>query len=69
MSGAAGKNLPANAGDAGHGGSLPESGRYPGEGYGNPLQQSCLDNSVDRGAWWATVHEVPESDTTDHTAR
>ena len=49
------KNLPANAGDAG---SLPGFGRSPGEGNGNPLQCSCLGNSMDRGAWWATVHRV-----------
>ena len=49
------KNLPANTGDVG---SIPGSGRYPGEGNGNPLQSSCLGNSMDRGASWATVHEV-----------
>ena len=49
------KNLPANAGDMG---SIPGSGRSPGEGNGNPLQCSCLGNPVDRGAWWATVHGV-----------
>ena len=48
------KNLPANAGDAG---SIPGSGRSP-EGNGNSLQYSCLGNPMDRGAWWATVHEV-----------
>ena len=52
------KNLPANAGDAG---SIPGSGRSPGVGNGNPLQYSCLENSMDRGAWWATVHEVTKS--------
>ena len=51
------KNLPANPGDVG---SVPGSGRYPGEGNGNPLQSSCLGNSMDRGAWWATVHKVPK---------
>ena len=56
------KNLPANTGDAG---LIPESRRYPGEGNGNPLQYSCLENSMDRGAWWATVHRVAkESDKT-----
>ena len=45
------KNLPANAGDAG---LIPESGRSLGEGNGNPLQYSCLENPMDRGAWWAT---------------
>ena len=49
------KNLPANAGD---GGVIPGLGRAPGEGNGNPLQYSCLENSMDRGAWWATVHKV-----------
>ena len=46
----AGRNLPANAGDAG---SIPGLGRSPGEGNGNPLQYSCLENSMDRGAWQA----------------
>ena len=46
------KNLPANAGDVG---SIPGLGRYPGEGNGNPLQYSSLDNPMDRGAWQATV--------------
>ena len=45
------KNLPTNAGDMG---LIPGSGRSPGEGNGNPLQYSCLENSMDRGAWWAT---------------
>ena len=49
------KNPPANAGDVG---SIPGSGRSPGEGNGNPLQYSCLGNPMDRGAWWTTVHEV-----------
>ena len=47
------KNPPANAGDAG---SIPGSGRSPGEGSDNPLQNSCLENSMDGGAWWALVH-------------
>ena len=56
------KNLPANAGDVG---SIPDLGRPPGEGNGNPLQYSFLGNSMDRGAWWATVHGVTkESDMT-----
>ena len=49
------KNLPANAGDAG---SIPGSGRSPGVGNGNPLQNSCLGNPMDRGARWAIVHGV-----------
>ena len=52
------KNLPANAGDVRDAGSNPEAGRTPGGGNGNPLQCSCLENPVDGGAWWATVHGV-----------
>ena len=59
--GSAVKNLPANTGDWG---SIPGSGRYPGEGNGNSLQYSCLGNPLDRGAWWATVHGATESNTT-----
>ena len=59
------KNISANAGDAGDTGSVPGSGRSPGGGHGNPFQYSCLENSMKRGAWRATVHEVTkESDTT-----
>ena len=61
------KNPPANVGDAGDVGLIPGSGRSPGGGNGNPLQYSCWDNATDRGAWWATVHEVAESDVTEHT--
>ena len=50
------KNLLASAGDARDVGSIPGSGRSPGEGHGNPLQCSRLENPMDRGAWWATVH-------------
>ena len=58
------KNLPGNAGDSG---SIPGSGRFPGEGNGNPLQYSCLGNPMDRGAWQAMVHGVTkESDTAEH---
>jgi len=57
------KNLPANAGDARDAGSIPGSGRSPGEGNGNPLQYSCLGNPMDRGAWQATVHGVTKSQT------
>ena len=52
------KNPPANSGDAG---SIPGSGKYLGEGNNNPLQYSCLGNHMDRGAWWAAVHEVTKS--------
>ena len=52
------KNPPANAGNVG---SIPELGRSPGEGNGNPLQYSCLGNPMDRGAGWATVHVVAKS--------
>ena len=53
--GSDGKASACNAGDLG---SIPGSGRSPGEGHGNPLQDSCLENPTDRGAWWATVHRV-----------
>ena len=52
------KNPPANAGDIRNMSSIPGSGRYPGGGRGNPLQYSCLENPVDRGAWQATVFRV-----------
>ena len=48
-------------------GSIPGSGRSSGEGNGNPLQYSCLENSMDGGAWWSTVHGVAESDTSEAT--
>ena len=53
--GAVVKNLPANAGATGDAGSITGSGRSPGEGNVNPLQYSCLKNSMDSGAWWAAV--------------
>ena len=53
-----GKKSACNAGDLG---SIPGSGRYPGEENGNPLQYSCWENPMGRGAWWATVHEVAKS--------
>ena len=52
-----------SAHDAGDPGSMPGLGRSPGEGNGNPLQYSCLENSMDGGAWWATVHGVTKSQT------
>ena len=56
------ENLPASAGDPG---LISGSGRGPGKGVGNPLQFSCLENSMDRGAWQATVHGVAELDMTE----
>ena len=55
------KNPPASAGDIRNVGSIPELGRSPGGEHGNPLQDSYLKNSMDRGAWWATVHRVAKS--------
>ena len=55
------KNLPVNAGDIRDTGSNSGSGRSPGEGKDNPLQYSCLGNSMKTGAWWATVHGVTKS--------
>ena len=55
------KNLPANAVDARDMGSLPGLGRSPGGGNGSPLWYSCLENPMDRGAWWATVYGVEKS--------
>ena len=57
------KTLPASAGGLGNSGSIPGSGRSPGGGHGNPLQCSCLENPMDRRAWWATVHGVTKSRT------
>ena len=56
-----GKESTCNAGDTRDEGSITGSGRSPGGGNGLPLQYSCLENPVDRGAWWATVHEVAKS--------
>ena len=55
------KNPPAYAGDKRDAGLIPRLERSPGEGNGNPLQHSCLENPIDRGAWWATVHRVAKS--------
>ena len=57
------KNLPANAGDRRDLGLIPGSGRYPGERCGSLFQYSCLENLLDRGLWWAIVHEVAKSQT------
>ena len=61
------KNLPVKAGDIRDTSSISRQGRYLGEGHGNPLQYSCQENPMDRGAWWATVHRVAESDRTEET--
>ena len=65
------KNLPANAGDVSDSGSIPGLAGSSGEGNGNSLQYSCPENSMDRGAWWATVHVVAKSQTrlSDYTAQ
>ena len=57
------KNPPASAGDTRDGDSIPGLERSPGGGHSNPLQYSCLENPMDRGAWRATVHEVTKSQT------
>jgi len=57
------KNLPANAGDLRGRGSITGLGRSPGGEHGNPLQYSCLENPMDRGAWWVTVHKIAKSHT------
>ena len=58
-----GSDVKASCHNAGDPGSVPELGRSPGEGNGNPLQYSCLENPKDRGAWWATVQGVAKSQT------
>ena len=62
-----GKESACNAGATGDVGSIPGSGRPLGGGHGNPLQYSCLENPMDRGAWQATVHRVTGLDTTEAT--
>ena len=57
------KNPSANAGDLRDAGSYPGLGRSPGGGHGNPLQYSCLEKPMGRGAWWATIHRVTKSQT------
>ena len=61
------KNMPANSGDIRDVGLIPGSGRSPGEGHGNPLQYSCLENLMNRGDWRAMVHRDAEPDTTEAT--
>ena len=63
------KNLPANSGDVRNVGLIPGSGRSPGGGHGNPLQYSCLENPIDRGASLATDHRVAELDTIEQLSR
>ena len=55
------KNLPTTAGEAGDTGLIPGLGRFPGVGNGNPLQYSCLENSMDRRAWWPAVRKVAKT--------
>ena len=61
------KNMSANAGDLREASSIPGSGRSPEGGHGNPIQYSYLENPMDRGAWWATVHRVTELDMIEMT--
>ena len=61
------ENLPVNVEQIRDGGLIPGLGRSPGGGHGDPLQYSCLENLIDRGALWATVHGVAELDTTEAT--
>ena len=58
-----GKESACNAGDTGDAGLIPGLERFPGEGNASPLHYSCLENSMDRGAWWATVHGTAKSQT------
>ena len=61
------ENLPVNVEQIRDGGLIPGLGRSPGGGHGDPLQYSCLENLIDRGALWATVHGFAELDTTEAT--
>ena len=63
LAGSVVKNPPASAGDTRDVGSIPGLGRSSGGENGNPLQYSCLENPMDRGVWWVTVHEVAKSQT------
>ena len=63
-----GKNPPANAGSMRDAGSVPGSGRSPGGGHGNPLQDSCLENPMDRGVWQATVYGVTHPSSFIHSS-
>ena len=60
------KNPPDSVGDVGDMGLISVSGRSPEGGNGNPLQYSCLENPMDRGTWWATVHGIRKSHTTEY---
>ena len=62
-----GKESTCNAGDTRDTGSIPELGRPPGGGHGGPLQYSCLENPMDRGAWWAVVHGLDATEVTEPT--
>ena len=62
-----GKESTCNAGDTGEVRLIPGWGRLPGGSHSSPLQYSCLENPMDRGAWWATVHRVTESDMAEAT--
>ena len=61
------KDPPANAGDTADTASIPESGRFPGGGHDNPLQDSCLENPMDRGGWWSKSRGHKESDKSEVT--
>ena len=61
------KNPPADAGDTRDADLIPGPGRSSGDGHGNPLQYSCLENPLDKGAWWTTVHGVAELYTSEMT--
>ena len=63
LGGASGKQSSCKTGDTRDMGSIPGSGRYPGEGNGNPLQYSCLENSMGRRGWWATIHGAAKNQT------